>query len=386
MDRSKNQAVIGRDHFQELLKALAERGYLIIGPVIRDSAIVYDELTSAADLPSGWTDEQEAGAYKLNRRADGAFFGYALGPHSLKKFLRPPMMHLWRAKRDGSNFHIITENEESPKFAFIGIRSCELHAIAIQDKIFLQGNYVDPIYKTRRENAFIVAVNCGQAGGTCFCTSMNTGPKVTYGFDLAMTEILGVDRHYFLVEIGTKLGDEILCQIPHEEVHEEDKRIAENIVVKTATQMGRFMNTAGIRDFFYSNYEHPWWDDVSSRCLTCGNCTMVCPTCFCVTVEDFTDLAGEHAERWQKWDSCFTANFSYIHGSSARHSSKARYRQWLMHKLATWIDQFGTLGCVGCGRCITWCPIGIDITEEVRAMRRSERKENNNANNRIHSR
>ena len=83
-------------------------------------------------------------------------------------------------------------------------------------------------------------------------------------------------------------------------------------------------------------------------------------------------LYGARAERWRKWDSCFTLDFSYIHGGSVRTSAAARYRQWLSHKLATWIDQFGSSGCVGCGRCITWCPVGIDITEEVAAIRASE--------------
>jgi Fe-S-cluster-containing hydrogenase component 2 len=134
------------------------------------------------------------------------------------------------------------------------------------------------------------------------------------------------------------------------------------------------MDTKGIKELLYRNYENPRWDDVAKRCLTCGNCTMVCPTCFCTAVEDVTDLPGEHAERWRKLDSCFTMDFSYIHGGPVRSSTRARYRQWMTHKLATWIDQFGTSGCVGCGRCITWCPVAIDITEETGAIRESEKE------------
>ena len=136
--------------------------------------------------------------------------------------------------------------------------------------------------------------------------------------------------------------------------------------------MGRSMDTCNIKDLFYRNLEHPRWNNVAERCLTCANCTMVCPTCFCTTIEDVTDLTGEHAERWRKLDSCFTMDFSYIHGGSVRASTKSRYRHWITHKLATWIDQFGTSGCVGFGRCITWCPVAIDITEEVHAIRKSE--------------
>jgi formate hydrogenlyase subunit 6/NADH:ubiquinone oxidoreductase subunit I len=252
------------------------------------------------------------------------------------------------------------------------VRSCELHAIAVQDKVFLHGPYVDPIYKARRENLFIVAINCGQGGGTCFCVSMNTGPKSTFGFDLALTEVLQKERHYFVVEVGTKHGADVLSEIPHQQAVEGDKQTADQIVAQTARSMGREMDTTEIKELLYRNYEHSRWDHVAARCLSCANCTMVCPTCFCTTIEDVTDLTGEHAERWRKWDSCFTADFSYIHGGSVRATPKSRYRQWMTHKLATWIDQFGESGCVGCGRCITWCPVAIDLTEEVRAIRESD--------------
>jgi Fe-S oxidoreductase len=148
---------------------------------------------------------------------------------------------------------------------------------------------------------------------------------------------------------------------------------ADQLVSEAAKKMGRAMNTAGIKELLYKQIDHSRWEEVASRCLTCANCTMVCPTCFCTTVEDVSDVTGEHAERWRKWDSCFNLNFSYIFGGSLRRTVKGRYRQWMTHKLASWIDQFGVSGCVGCGRCITWCPVGIDITEEVRAMRGGNR-------------
>lgn len=365
--------VIGRKDLQQMLDVLHQKGYRVVGPTVRDGAIVYDDLSSVTQFPVGWTDEQDGGTYRLKKRNDPTLFGYAVGQDSWKKFLSPSVVCLWRAKRDGSGFQIIAGSDEQPKFAFVGVRSCDLHAIAIQDKIFMNGQYVDPTYKSRRENAFIVAVNCGQAGGTCFCASMDTGPKATIGFDLALTEVMENRRHYFLVEVGTELGAAILREVPHEGANEKEKATAERIVAETAKHMGRTMDTTDIKDLLYRNYEHPRWDDVAARCLTCANCTMVCPTCFCSTVEDVTDLTGKHAERWSKWDSCFTMDFSYIHGGSVRASPRARYRQWMMHKLATWIDQFGTSGCVGCGRCITWCPVAIDITEEVRAIRESER-------------
>ncbi|MBI3596429.1 MAG: 4Fe-4S dicluster domain-containing protein [Nitrospirae bacterium] len=372
--------ILDRNSLDLLFDALKRRGFNLVGPTLHDGAIVYDALASTADLPVGWTDEQEGGRYRVKKRADEALFGYAVGPRSWKKFLFQPVQRLWQARREGEGFRIIPEEEKPPKWAFIGVRSCELHAIAIQDKVFISGPAPDSSYPTQRKDLFIIAVNCGQAGGTCFCVSMNTGPKATAGYDLVLTEVLeparlaiGADRHYFVVEVGTDRGAEVLRDVPHTEATEQENAAAERVVEKTASQMGRTLDTTDIKNLLYRNFEHPRWDEVATRCLTCANCTMVCPTCFCSTVEDVTDLTGEHAERWRKWDSCFTMDFSYIHGGTVRSSVKSRYRQWMTHKLATWIDQFGTSGCVGCGRCITWCPVGIDITEEVRAIRETEK-------------
>jgi ferredoxin len=203
---------------------------------------------------------------------------------------------------------------------------------------------------------------------------MKTGPKVEAGFDLALTEIVtDANRHYFTVETGTEAGAEVLSKLPCRAATAEEKWAAAEAVRNTAGQMGRTLETGNLKELLYRNYENRRWDEAASRCLTCANCTLVCPTCFCSTVEDTTDVTGEHAERWRKWDSCFTMDFSYLAGAgSIRPSVKSRYRQWMTHKLATWKDQFGMSGCVGCGRCISWCPVAIDLTEEVRAIRDSE--------------
>ena len=368
----RRTAILERADFPCLLAALTERGFRLVGPTVRDGAIVFDDLTSETDLPIGWTDEQDGGKYRLKRRNDNALFGYAVGPDSWKKFLFPPNVRLWSAQRQNGRFEFQPDQQQAPKLAFIGVRACDLAAMAVQDRVFM-GSFTDPIYKARREGAFIVAVNCGTAGGTCFCVSMKTGPKARSGFDLALTEVLEDGRHYFVVETGSEAGAEVFANITSRAAADAELRAADVVVENTAAHMGRSMDAANVKELLYANLDHPRWDEVASRCLTCANCTMVCPTCFCTTVEDVTDLTGEHAERWRKWDSCFTMDFSYIHGGSVRSSAKSRYRQWLTHKLATWIDQFGTSGCVGCGRCITWCPVAIDITEEVRAIRETDR-------------
>jgi len=366
----RSQHVVGANQLGKLIEALLHEGYEVIGPRLRDGAIVYDNVESIEDLPAGWTDEQEPARYRLKRREDDALFGYAVGPQSWKNHLHPAEVRLWSAERQGGTFRILN-NEAKPQrpHAFLGARACELAAIAIQDRVLLEDKYSDPIYNERRRGAFIIAVQCTQAAATCFCASMGTGPQVSDGFDLVLTELLGTKGHRFLVGAGSDRGAEILANLEAVAATEEDLQEAAAKVDAAARQQVRRIDSAGIKELLYDNFEHPRWENVADRCLTCANCTMVCPTCFCTSVEDATDITGDHAERWRRWDSCFTQNFSYIHGGSVRTSGKARYRQWMTHKLASWIDQFGSSGCVGCGRCITWCPVGIDITEEVRAIR-----------------
>jgi len=367
--RIGDKFTLDREGLQKLVLELTDSGYQVMGPTVRDEAIIYDTVNSLSDLPEGWTDEQEGGTYRLKKREDRALFGYNVGPHSWKQFLFPPKQKLWTAKRNDQGFEIHPENEKPPRYAFLGVRSCELHAIAIQDKVFLEGDYVDPVYKARRENVLIIAVNCGQAGNTCFCVSMNTGPEVKAGFDLVLTEVIDKDRHYFVIEAGSDKGVSLLRKLPLKSAEQKEKVAVQETVDRAVGQMGRTLNTEGIRSLLQDNADHPRWDDVAKRCLSCANCTMACPTCFCATVEDVTDLSGDHTERWRNWDSCFTLDFTYMNGGYARHSFKSRYRQWMTHKLSTWHDQFDTSGCVGCGRCITWCPEGIDITEETAAVR-----------------
>jgi sulfhydrogenase subunit beta (sulfur reductase) len=357
---------ISLDGLDELVAVLRRRGYRVIGPLVRDGAVVYDDLATAAELPIGWGDDQEAGVYRLVRRDDEARFGYAVGPHSWKQFLQPPHVRLWRAQRNGEDAQ--DEDEPDKPFAFFGVRGCDRHAIAIQDRVLLEGRFPDTDYAARREDAFVVAVDCADPAGTCFCVSMDTGPGVDEGFDLALTELLD-GRHRFLVRIGSRRGADVISELESTTAEEPDLTRREQIVEGAAQRMGRELDTTGLRELLQDSLEHPRWEEVAERCLTCGNCTMVCPTCFCTTVEDVTDLSGERAERWRSWDTCFSLDHSYVHGGSVRPTGRSRYRQWLTHKLGTWWDQFGTSGCVGCGRCIAWCPVGIDITEEATALR-----------------
>ena len=361
-------------NFTKLLILLKERGYDLKGPVINNDVIIYDSIETAEDLPVGWRDEQDAGTYRLKPRDDKALFGYNVGPHSWKKFLFLPKEKLWDAQKTNDGLNVEIKPEKVPRYAFIGVRACEIKAIRIQDKVFMEGSYPNPLYQARRNNAFIVAINCGQAAKTCFCSSMGTGPEVKGDYDIVLTEVIDADEHYFVAEAGSEGGKTILAEMPSNPATEKDKAAAAACIQNAEKEMGRKLDTEGLKELLYRNYDNERWDAVAERCLSCANCTMVCPTCFCSTVEDATDLTGAKAERQQLWDSCFTMDFSKLHDTSIRSSAKSRYRQWITHKLATWIDQFGTSGCVGCGRCITWCPVGIDITEEAKAIRDSEEK------------
>ena len=248
------------------------------------------------------------------------------------------------------------------------MRACEIVAIDVQDRVLRDGAYADADYAARREQIFILAVHCGSPSGTCFCVSMGTGPRAKAGFDLAATEVLAPE-HVFVVEVGSEAGRVILDRVPSRAATPDEQDAADRTVDEASAHMGRTMDTTNIRDLLMENLEHPRWDEVADRCLGCANCTLACPTCFCTSVEDTSDISGDEATRTRRWDSCFTLDFAYLHGDGVRPSLRGRYRQWLTHKVATWHDQFGSSGCVGCGRCITWCPVGIDITEEVAAIR-----------------
>jgi formate hydrogenlyase subunit 6/NADH:ubiquinone oxidoreductase subunit I len=358
------QGVIDFPALASLIPALQRRGYQVIGPTVRDGAVVYEAIETAEELPIGWRDEQGSGQYRLEQRDDSAVFGYNLGPQGWKRYLHPPELPIFEGARDGDAFRILRHPPAPVKYAFFGVRACELAAIRIQDRVFLGDRYIDPGYQARRESVLLIAVNCTRAAPTCFCASMGAGPRAGAGFDLAITEV----NEAFLVEAGTPVGAELLAELAPRAATPAELAAA-SAAIEAARQQHRSIDTRGLRELLHENSEHPQWDRIAARCLSCANCTMVCPTCFCTTVEDATDVAAHRAERWRKWDSCFTESFTYIHGGSVRLSVKSRYRQWLTHKLAAWVDQFGAFGCVGCGRCITWCPGRIDFTEEVRAIR-----------------
>ena len=345
-----------------VIRKLSDDGYTVYGPVVQDGAIVYDVIGSVSQLPVGLRDVQGPGYYRLEKRGDNAYFGYVVGPHSWKKILYPAKVKLLSVN---NMWDVKLFNEGATRMAFLGVRGCELEAIRVLDRVLLDGIYRDPVYKSRRENLFIIAVNCVEPGSNCFCTSMGTGPEAKHGYDISLTEVREGDRHFFLAKPKTAAGLKLLKEIGAVEAGEEDVAAAQKALRGALSKFSKKLVVKELREKAYREFEGGIWSEIAGRCLACGNCTLVCPTCFCTTIEDTNSLDMSVAERWRRWDSCFTSSFSYIHGGPIRSSIGSRYRQWFMHKLVTWVDQFGLQGCVGCGRCITWCPVGIDITEEA---------------------
>ena len=361
------------DGLETVIAAVRQRGYTVIAPTVRDGAVAYEPITSAAALPRGVGDEQGPARYRLRERDDDALFGFAAAPSSWKRYLYPPATTLWRARRDEHGTLLFDESAAAvPRYAFLGVRACELAAILVHDRVFASAAHPDPTYAARRRELFIIAVHCGSPSGVCFCTSMGTGPRAREGFDLGITELLDTATPRYIVGAGSPAGLELLESLAASPATVQDLEAAQAVTDVATEHMGRHLETGGLPEMLQRNLEHPRWDDVAARCLSCGNCTMACPTCFCSDDVEAQAPDGETSARVREWASCFSHDFSYIHGGTVRETVRSRYRQWMTHKLGTWWEQFGTSGCVGCGRCIAWCPVGIDITEEAAAIRASD--------------
>jgi NAD(P)H-flavin reductase/Pyruvate/2-oxoacid:ferredoxin oxidoreductase delta subunit len=346
------------DRFFDALRA---DGRTIVGPTVRDDAIVLDEIDSPADLPAGRGAEASAGRYRLVERADARRFDHAVGPMSWKRWTFPPRVPIRIGKRTESSVAFTPATPDAAPLAFVGVRACELAAFAIQDRVFLDQPAVDADYQARRASAFVVAVECATPASTCFCTSMGTGPEATSGFDVALTEL----DAGFVVRTGSAAGAALIASLVLAPADARASEAAAEVVAGARRAMGVPTDMAGVRTALAASPDHPEWAAVADRCLNCTNCTLVCPTCFCTSVVQRSDLDGTTSTSERTWDSCFSDGFAKVAGGSFRPETKDRYRQWLTHKFSTWWDQFGSSGCVGCGRCIAWCPVGIDVRDEL---------------------
>jgi sulfhydrogenase subunit beta (sulfur reductase) len=364
MGKKMDAGFLPRASFQVLLDALSQSGYHCVGPRIHDGSIIYGALTRVEELPRGMHDHQTPGRYRLENDASPRLFAWANGPQALKPFLFAPVEPLWRSERAGGVLRFAAIMPSAERLAVIGVRACDLAALRLQDQHFLEGRFTDPHYTARRANVFIITVHCTHPAETCFCASTGDGPRATQGFDLALSEL----DDGFLVQAGSDAGHMFAARLPLAPATAAQHQATDREIEAAARRQTRRLASRNLRDALFANLDHPRWENVAERCLSCGNCTAVCPTCFCHSEADEAALDGGHSRHLRQWDSCFTQGHSYIHGITIRADTRTRYRQWLTHKLGSWHDQYGRSGCVGCGRCISWCPVGIDITEEAAAI------------------
>jgi len=360
---SKTPRFLPRADLQNFIDTLQNEGYEVIGPQVKDHAVIYAPLKKVEQLPQGITDEQEAGRYRLHSTKKNRYFNWVNGPQTIKPFLFAPRQILWSVKRNEEGRLSFEEHKvETKKRAILGVRACDIAALELHDKHFLQ-NIIDPYYQNARKQLLLVGINCTKSASTCFCVSTGDGPEINRGVDILLGE---VDAG-FLVSAKSDAGNHVVAQLKLQEADKGKLKEVE-VGIASAAQQQRQLNADLAHTQLFNRLNHARWDEVAERCLSCGNCTSVCPTCFCHSEEDNAVLDGQSSQHIRQWDSCFSQGHSYIHGYVFRPETKYRYRQWLTHKLSSWYEQYGRSGCVGCGRCIAWCPVGIDITEEVAAI------------------
>lgn len=364
---------------------LDRAGYEVWGPAVRDGVITTRRLHEGDSFPVGWGAEQSPGSFRLVDSGDRSHFSWAVGAQTWKPLLHPPSvvsMRFTQAERD-QTVAVGVPGRPARPLALFGLRPCDLAALDTLDHALQDAPVsAEPTYRARRDDAFLVVVNCGVPASTCACTSFGTGPHVAgrRSHDLEITELLdaarpGAEPEYVVAPIGERGVDVLERVAAHVPGAEVDDRRAAAVAAQRAgasAAIRRHLSTDRIRDALGAARNLDRWADVAEQCVACGNCTAVCPTCFCTTVNDVGDLSGHHVERRRDWESCFSLEFSRLGDRCVRSSVASRYRQWMTHKLGTWHDQFGESGCVGCGRCTTWCPVGIDFLETAQSVADAE--------------
>jgi formate hydrogenlyase subunit 6/NADH:ubiquinone oxidoreductase subunit I len=358
-----NEVTIKKEELDTLLSVLRRRGYQTVGPFIKDEVLQYGPIENLADLPKGYSSKQEKGRYRLQQGNHARYFDITHGAQSWKQFVFPARKDLFTLKKENGHWERVTPEAEYPSYALIGVRPCDLSAINILDEVLIRQDFYDPDYSARRSRLFILAADCLYPSGTCFCSSMGTGPSASGGYDLKLIELEDV----FLIKVGSDVGVSVANELECEPAGAFHQKAAQQGLEKANQMMGRkVVDSQNVPETLLSQLESPLWSDVGARCMSCTTCTMVCPTCFCWDAVDSTTITGDTTSRQRVWDSCFNLAYSAQAGGNTRPTVRARYRQWLTHKFGNWLHQFGMSGCVGCGRCITWCPAEIDVTEEIR--------------------
>lgn len=366
--------VVGIDGLMTVIDELGRAGYEVWSPAIRDGVVVTRRFEDGDELPAGYVSVQSPGAYELVRTPDHSRFGWAVGPQPWKPLFHPASVTTMTMSQTDrvSTVAVSVASPPIEPLAVFGMRPCDMAGVDKLDRVLLEcPTSGEPTYRDRRNGAFFVVVNCGVPASTCFCASVDTGPHVdgrTTTHDLEVTELVGATptaEPDYVIGATSVRGAEVLERVAErvESAAVSDVHLNRVAASRTAAEnnMERHLSSGRVAPALAGSHDSQRWEEVAETCLACGNCTAVCPTCFCTTINDIGDLTGTQVERHRDWESCFSLEFSRLGNAPVRTSVAARYRQWMTHKLGTWHDQFGESGCVGCGRCTTWCPVGIDF-------------------------
>jgi ferredoxin len=322
-------------------------------------------------------DKRGQAVFKKIDGPERLFLEYRSTMLSPRRFIYPPSRTLVTIERD-LNRCVGASADDAARPLLFAVHPCDMQAISVLDGVLL-GDYRDPHYEKMRKAAVTVVLNCAKACEKGFCASMGSGPflKLREGYDIELTRLRSDDggEGGYLVEHGSRRG-KMLVERGSRMKKADKKAFAEKVRLEAEASRSfvRRLDTDGLVDALGRNLDHPVYRRTAEeKCLGCTNCTMVCPTCYCYNVSDETSLDLKRTVRKRQWDSCQELNFARVHGGNFRSSREARLRQFVTHKLCTWVEQYGCFGCVGCGRCMTWCPTGIDLAEMAGEVRRDDK-------------
>jgi len=362
------QKFLSYKNLQRLFDTLLDQGFDLNGPAVKNNSIQYVPINLTEQLPWGVQDKQDLSIHELKVVDDSKCFQWSNGASSAKSHLFKQDVTLWKVLKDEDTqkLEFVQEKIKAKPVALFGLKSCDLEAIKIQDKTLLHGKFVDDIYQNYRKNLFAIGVNCVYASSNCFCKSLNTGPEIkTDVAELILTEI----KDGFLVEYISERAKGILAV--DEWVDVSPGMVSEAKTLKNqANDQHKSIPLAEIRsaNMHRGSKDADLWNSFMGDCTSCGTCTQVCPTCFCHKTEELPSFDEDESEHIRMWDSCFNESHGYTNGINHRPDLLSRYQMWMMHKFSEWQRQFGVSGCVGCGRCMSWCPVGIDVTDGVNKL------------------
>ncbi len=357
-------AFLSRNNFQSLIDYLVEQDYSVIAPTIKQDAIHYQPIHHIDEMVCSYHEQSSAGSYQLVKDQSGKYFNWSNGVSCLKPWFFKPHETLWQLNLNKTppQYQAIIPKEQ--KKAFIGVRACDLAALQLQDQHFLQDKYLHQQYHANRQQSIFIAVHCAAPSTNCFCTSTEDGPECSQGFDIVMTEL----ESGFILQGENTFSQKLIDHLPVETVSKQSWQEQDDILKRAKQKIQRAFNPEKVAKKLQQRLHDNIWQDIAEKCLACGNCTLVCPSCFCSKQGDEMPLAGNKVEHIQYWDSCFSEQHSYLGGIVIHQNIADRYKQWINHKLNWWFEQYGRSGCVGCGRCISWCPTGIDFFQQARAL------------------